>query len=74
MTRRYNARRVILATTNYRPEELPGRAAPPTTLRRHDESLEERIGGRLVSRLQASCDFLELDAPDFRKTGPKEAR
>lgn len=71
ITRRYNARRIILATTNYRPESEGGGESDK---RRGLESLEERIGGRLVSRLQASCEFMVLDVDDYRKTGPKAAR
>jgi DNA replication protein DnaC len=78
VTRRYNAKRIILATTNYFPEHELERRAPAMTgregRRRGLESLEERIGERLVSRLMASCDFLVLDGEDYRKVGPREAR
>lgn len=78
VTRRYNARRIILATTNYLPEELLERRGPQGLVerRRRDlgECLEERIGERLVSRLRAACDFHLLEGSDYRVHGPKEAR
>jgi DNA replication protein DnaC len=75
VTRRYNAKRIILATTNYFPEaELDKRPTGIRDRRRGLESLEERIGERLVSRLLASCDFLVLEGEDYRRVGPREAR
>ena len=80
VTRRYNARRVIFATTNYVPEleqqREQGEMATRSQRRRRDlsESLEERVGERLVSRLRATCDFVTLEATDYRKDGPREAR
>jgi len=75
VTRRYNARRIIFATTNY---ALEGdkRDLEPNARRRRDlsESLEERIGERLVSRLRATCDFLTLEGSDYRVDGPRGAR
>lgn len=75
VTRRYNARRIILATTNYLTEaELEKGHQAPKRGRRLNESLEERIGERLVSRLFASCDMILLDGPDYRIVGPRGAR
>lgn len=76
VTRRYNARRIILATTNFMTEAELDKAQPPRARRgRHaGESLEERIGERLVSRLFASCDLLVLDGPDYRVVGPRGSR
>ena len=70
-----DARRIILATTNYLTEaELEKGHAAPKRGRRLNESLEERIGERLVSRLFASCDMILLDGPDYRIVGPRPAR
>lgn len=79
VTRRYNAKRIIIATTNYllekdleQPSHQPQGGARRG--RRAGESLEERIGERLVSRLHASCDMLLLDGSDYRVTGPRASR
>lgn len=77
VTRRYNARRIILGTTNYLPEEQQERRAfQGGDRRRRDlsETLEDRIGDRLVSRLRAACDFHVLEGSDYRVHGPREAR
>jgi DNA replication protein DnaC len=79
VTRRYNARRIILATTNYLPDELLERRAAgggPKERRRRDlnESLEERIGDRLVSRLRAACDFHVLEGTDYRVEKARDLR
>ncbi len=78
VTRRYNARRIILATTNYLPEgELDKRdGARPNDRKRRDlsEALEDRIGDRLASRLRAACDFHVLEGSDYRVHGPPAAR
>lgn len=73
VTRRYNAGRIILATTNFYPTlELAERgqrmAGQPVGMRRlrDEEPLEERIGTRLVSRLRETCDFVVLSGTDFR--------
>jgi DNA replication protein DnaC len=59
VTRRYNAKRIILATTNYLPRDIvetrerEQATAPPARARRgtaFDPTLEERIDARLVSR------------------------
>ena len=71
VSRRYNAVRPVLATTNYAPERATGSAlanaaavqlgtaAPP--------SLVDRIGDRVMSRLRETCDFLEVKGDDFRE-------
>jgi DNA replication protein DnaC len=75
VTRRYNAGRIILATTNYFPTaELEERNTAPgaqgaARRARHDEPLEERIGVRLVSRLRETADFIVLSGADFRIEG-----
>lgn len=76
VTRRYNARRIILATTNYLPEDQLDKRHGPGERKRRDlaEALEDRIGERLASRLRAACDFHVLEGADYRVHGPKEAR
>jgi DNA replication protein DnaC len=73
ITRRYNAGRVVIATTNFLlAEDLDRRAQQPQAgawdarRRRVEEALEDRIGDRLVSRLRETCEFCLLEGSDFR--------
>jgi DNA replication protein DnaC len=71
---RYNAKRVTLLTTNFLDSEAthsadsspltraPGMRAPIT-----EDSLTERIGKRIRSRLYEMCRTIEIVAPDYRK-------
>lgn len=71
VTRRYNARRIILATTNYLPEDQLDKRHGADARKRRDlsEALEDRIGERLASRLRAACDFHVLEGADYRVHG-----
>lgn len=60
---RYNDRRPTIFTTNY-PLTAPGDA-------RHAETLLERVGFRMYSRLHEMCEFVELKGEDYRELGPK---
>lgn len=63
---RYNERRATIFTTNY-PIEAPAEA-------KHAETLLERVGFRMFSRLQEMCDFVELRGDiDYRELGPKSS-
>ena len=63
ISRRYNAGRIVIATTNYRPE-----AWLTASGRRGDApSLEERVGERIYSRLMEMCTMHRLDGDDFRQ-------
>ncbi len=56
VSRRYNAQRTTLFTTNFRLRETEaGR-----------EDLRARIGERIVSRLTQMCDFCEVEGDDYR--------
>jgi DNA replication protein DnaC len=57
LNERYNSRRLTIVTTN----RLD---APP----RPEESLADRIGERLSSRLAEMCWTVRFDGADFRKT------
>jgi len=72
---RYNERRTTLLTTNYLDKDGPA----PTPMRRgprlpsgqevpamREDSLSERLGGRIRSRLYEMCRTIELKAPDYR--------
>ncbi len=55
---RYNDKKLTIFTTNY----LDGRRSE------RDETLEERIGVRLRSRLYEMCKTIHLEGEDYRKT------
>jgi DNA replication protein DnaC len=60
---RYNDRRPTIFTTNYPIE------APPDA--KYVETLIERIGFRMHSRLHEMCDFVRLEGIDYRELGAK---
>jgi len=60
---RYNERRLTIFTTNY----LDGRRAPA------EETLEDRIGVRLRSRLYEMCKTVIIEGEDFRRRFDAEA-
>ncbi len=71
---RYNERRITLLTTNY--FDTAGTAPPPATSRlpsgqsvttAREDTLSDRLGGRVRSRLYEMCRTIELFAPDYRK-------
>ncbi len=68
---RYNERRVTILTTNYFDEEPNVEPAPrlPGGQRVvvREDSLGDRIGARMRSRLYEMCRTVEVSAPDFRR-------
>jgi DNA replication protein DnaC len=70
---RYNEKRVTMITTNYLDSDSAGVAAAtsqrvagmrsPTI----EDSLTERVGKRIRSRLYEMCRTVEISAPDYRK-------
>ena len=60
---RYNERRHTIFTSNY--EDTPDDAGDHTA-----ETLKERIGFRIHSRLHEMCEFLEYDGADYRHLPP----
>ena len=65
ISKRYNASRQTLATTNYVTREI-ARERGDTT-----EILEARVGERIASRLFEMCEFLYLEGKDYRKKARK---
>jgi DNA replication protein DnaC len=61
---RYNERRHTIFTSNY--DDTPDDANGDHAV----ESLKERIGFRIHSRLHEMCDFLEYDGADYRHLPP----
>ena len=57
---RYQQKKMFLATTNLAIEPGAGKGSTQETLR-------ERLGYKVVSRLYEMCTFIELDGPDYRK-------
>jgi DNA replication protein DnaC len=70
---RYNEKRVTLLTTNYLDTDAGGSAAatsPRVSGMRApsiEDSLTERVGKRIRSRLYEMCRTVEISAPDYRK-------
>jgi DNA replication protein DnaC len=72
---RYNEKRVTLLTTNYLDTDADsnGASAPPNPrvagMRPPaiEDSLTERVGRRIRSRLYEMCRTVEISAPDYRK-------
>ena len=64
---RYNEKRITIFTSNYPDrEDPPGRGAEGAVMRR-EESLTDRVGARLRSRLYEMCTRVEISGEDFRK-------
>ncbi len=61
ISRRYNARRTTLFTTNY-----PVGGTEPA-----GETLEARIGARIHSRIEEMCDKVVINGEDMRKKAPR---
>jgi DNA replication protein DnaC len=60
---RYNDRRLTIFTTNYLDERINER----------EETLEDRIGTRLRSRLYEMCRSVKITGEDYRKLGSRNA-
>ena len=71
ISKRYNRELTTLFTTNYPIEDSgPSRldsSADDYRRKATQETLRERIGERIFSRLHEMSTFIELDAPDYRK-------
>ncbi len=72
---RYNEKRVTLLTTNFLDTDTAANAAAPAPSPRvvgmrapaMEDSLTERVGKRIRSRLYEMCRTVEIFAPDYRK-------
>ena len=70
---RYNERRTTILTTNYVNSAPLGIALEANALQRaraatREETLGDRIGERMRSRLQEMCVVVEMHGVDFRQT------
>src|SRR5271156_486002 len=68
---RYNEKRVTILTTNYfdEPEGAPEAVKGPDGKRVsvREDTIADRIGARMRSRLFERCRTVNVDAPDFRR-------
>ncbi|MGH9513449.1 MAG: ATP-binding protein [Terriglobales bacterium] len=62
---RYNENRTTIITTNFQDGPAAAVAGPRAAAR--EESLGDRIGERMRSRLSEMCRIVNLDAPDYRQ-------
>ncbi|MDE1160389.1 MAG: ATP-binding protein [Acidobacteriaceae bacterium] len=65
---RYNDRRTTIITTNYANQGPLGSELNATRNVMREESLGDRIGERMRSRLQEMCVVVEMTGHDFRQT------
>ena len=84
VSRRYNAGRTTLCTTNFDPSDVDPAAGAGINAR-FDKSeknaaqgrtplLKERVGERIYSRLCEMCEFVRVGGGDFRRTGQEVSR
>ena len=66
---RYNNNRTTIITTNFANQGAAGAAGSLSTVRSaaREETLGDRIGERMRSRLHEMCRILELEGADFRQ-------
>ncbi len=65
ISKRYNASKTTLITTNYVTKEFATKEDP--------EILEDRVGPRIASRLHEMCEFIHIEGQDHRKPLRKKA-
>ena len=66
---RYNDNRTTIITTNFadEPAASVARSLSPARAAAREETLGDRIGERMRSRLQEMCRIVKMDGPDFRQ-------
>jgi DNA replication protein DnaC len=66
---RYNDNRTTLITTNFpdEPAATVTRSLSPARAAAREETLGDRIGERMRSRLHEMCRIVKMDGPDFRQ-------
>src|SRR5579862_3279880 len=71
---RYNDRQTTIITTNY--DDVPAGAGALTDTQRaaREQTLGDRIGDRMLSRLAEMCIRVKMTGKDCRQTGIKRAR
>src|SRR3984957_16053968 len=76
---RYNENRTPVSTTNYydnpaQEGEAPRLPSGKLVMPTREDSLEQRIGSRMRSRLFEMCRTVEITAPDFRRESTQAGR
>jgi len=85
ISRRYNANRITLCTTNFEPwtaSEQRAQSANPAYQSRVGrslgegarETLRDRIGERIFSRVCEMCEFVQVTGSDYRRTAQGTTR
>ena len=74
VSRRYNAARPILATTNYESGRALGTATPNLADPGRQPTLADRVGERVYSRLRETCSFVPVRGEDYRLTHGRKRR
>src|SRR5277367_1036593 len=66
---RYNDNRTTIITTNFADEPAAGvsKSLSPARAASREETLGDRIGERMRSRLQEMCRIVKMNGPDFRQ-------
>lgn len=65
---RYNEKRITIFTSNFPDREAePAGASSDAPAMRREESLTDRVGARLRSRLYEMCTLVKITGEDFRK-------
>ncbi len=72
ISKRYNAQRTTVFTTNFSPEEPSAEASQGGSL--NEEKLVDRVGARIYSRLMEMCEPVRLHGPDYRRKLATERR
>jgi len=69
LNNRYNDNRATIITTNFPDEPAASvvRTLSPARAAGREETLGDRIGERMRSRLHEMCRFVRMDGPDFRQ-------
>lgn len=67
ISRRYNAKKMVIGTTNYRWSNITRATSPNLAQMEYSkQSLADRVGERVFSRLQQICKYWHIDGADYR--------
>ena len=69
ISRRHNAMKILVGTTNYPWGATTGRNVPMLASEEFKQSLADRIGQRAFSRLQETATKIETQGTDYRAKG-----
>jgi DNA replication protein DnaC len=72
ISKRYNAQRTTVFTSNFAPEDPSGDSSQPGSV--SEEKVVDRVGVRIYSRLMEMCEPVRLQGPDYRRKLATERR